>query len=386
MAENKWFNNSNMFTGVNDDTHGDIPVENKSEVLATQGNVINSIKVFWNKLRRKLVHAITRNNTSEAVGGNYHPIFVNEDGGVQVCNPTTLTGSVTNNNINLDEIKPLYSGQIVCITVTNTTTNNTSFLTINNKNVYYPTGVQVKVSDVSNNTTYLFTFISGDGDKWILNNKINVASTNNSGLMTAAQCSKLEGIDDDANYYELTAATSTNLGGVKSITTGKTPNRDYDVEVNSNGTMKVNVPWTDTVTENWVASLIVGNANSITNTETTGDNDTYIKVVENGEVHGMVKIVGEKGTTVSSNTRGEIVIESPQPTSYNKLYNNGTIKNYSSSIGYLVYGPGQNNANTSYFLAGNGTWVKGILVPSPPSNIESEKTLKCKADGTVYWG
>ena len=43
-----------------------------------------------------------------------------------------------------------------------------------------------------------------------------------------------------------TIATSTTLGLVKSSTTGTTENRDYNVQVNSDGTMKVNVPWTNT--------------------------------------------------------------------------------------------------------------------------------------------
>ncbi len=42
------------------------------------------------------------------------------------------------------------------------------------------------------------------------------------------------------------AATSSILGLVKSSTTGSTSGRDYKVQVNSDGTMKVNVPWTDT--------------------------------------------------------------------------------------------------------------------------------------------
>ena len=40
-------------------------------------------------------------------------------------------------------------------------------------------------------------------------------------------------------------ATPSTAGLVKSSTTGKTENRDYMVEVNPDGTMKVNVPWTD---------------------------------------------------------------------------------------------------------------------------------------------
>lgn len=42
-------------------------------------------------------------------------------------------------------------------------------------------------------------------------------------------------------------ASSSELGLVKSQTTGKAQNRDYNVQVNSDGTMKVNVPWENTV-------------------------------------------------------------------------------------------------------------------------------------------
>lgn len=45
--------------------------------------------------------------------------------------------------------------------------------------------------------------------------------------------------------YTLPVATASVLGGVKSSTTGTTPERDYSVEINTDGTMKVNVPWVD---------------------------------------------------------------------------------------------------------------------------------------------
>lgn len=48
--------------------------------------------------------------------------------------------------------------------------------------------------------------------------------------------------------YTLPIASASALGGVKSATTGTTSGRDYNVQVNSDGTMKVNVPWVNTDT------------------------------------------------------------------------------------------------------------------------------------------
>ena len=45
--------------------------------------------------------------------------------------------------------------------------------------------------------------------------------------------------------YTLPIASASALGGVKSATTGTTSGRDYKVQINSDGTMKVNVPWVD---------------------------------------------------------------------------------------------------------------------------------------------
>lgn len=394
MAENPKFNNSDMFTGIDSNDYSEVKPDNNSEVLATQGNVINSIKVFWNKLRRKLVYAITRDDISEAVGGNYQPIFVNSDGIVQACEINTLTREVKGSNIDLinsDEIVSPYPGQIVCITVTktNNTNNNNNTLTINNSSVYYPTNVQVKVSDVLNGT-YLFTYIKGSSntDKWILNNKINEAkssgktSENNngnnngySGLMTADDKAKLNTIAWNANNftYTLPTASTSNIGGVKSKTTGTMDGRYYDVQVNNDGTMKVNVPWQDTHN---AALLRVGGNNN--NNEATTNGNTYLKIVD-GSNTSKIKISGSDGTSVSSDNSGNITIQSSRVMTYNKL----GINNNDDSIGYVITGPGSSNATTLYYLAGNGTWQRGILVPIP---TEEGKTLKSNNNGTVYWG
>lgn len=55
-----------------------------------------------------------------------------------------------------------------------------------------------------------------------------------------------EGDDDKKAYASLPTASTSSLGGVKSHETGTKPDRDYYVEVKSDSTMKVNVPWSNT--------------------------------------------------------------------------------------------------------------------------------------------
>lgn len=72
-----------------------------------------------------------------------------------------------------------------------------------------------------------------------LDNKLDKASLS----VNATDGVTLDGV---TYKYELPQANADTLGGVKSTVTGTTADRNYNVEVNSDGTMKVNVPWTDT--------------------------------------------------------------------------------------------------------------------------------------------
>lgn len=447
MAENPRFNNSGMFTDTSED-YSEITPDNKSEVLATQGNVINSIKTFWNKLRTKLAYAISRPDYSEQVGGNYVPIFVNADGVVQECQPTTIQADIAQNGIitiptNDIPNDNIYTGTTVCISVlNNSASGSTNDLQIQHKDseslVKYPSGVTVQAKDISNSDHLLATFCktstSSRNNFWILLNKINtvVSTTENGGhpgLMTAEDKAKLNTIDRNANNYSLPEATDKSLGGVKSSNTGTEPDRDYNVQVESDGTMKVNVPWTDTtyslptassskeggvklgadkvnsletpnptssadryypiqtdkddklvVNVPWTdnhntAYLRAGNISSITNDD-TNNNNTYLKIVDGGSVSSL-KISGTGGTEVKSDASGNITIDSPNVPSYTLLNSSST-----QGAGFLVTGAGHGKNNTNYFLAGNGSWVKIILVPAP--TVEG-KTLKSHADGTVSW-
>lgn len=89
--------------------------------------------------------------------------------------------------------------------------------------------------------------------------------------------------DDSDTIYNI--ATSATLGLVKSQTTGTTSGKDYKIEVSSiDGTMKVNVPWTDTkVTSkvgNTTKAYLVGSTSSSEDTGTLiKDTGVYLDTV-----------------------------------------------------------------------------------------------------------
>lgn len=110
------------------------------------------------------------------------------------------------------------------------------------------------------------------------NTTYSVATTSANGLMSSSDKTKLDGIASGANNYSLPTATASVLGGVKSSTTGTTSGKDYNVQINADGTMKVNVPWTDSNTwkanssssEGYVSSGS-GQANKVWKTDANGN-------------------------------------------------------------------------------------------------------------------
>lgn len=79
-----------------------------------------------------------------------------------------------------------------------------------------------------------------------------------STVATSGSYNDLKNKPNIPQAYTLPAASSSALGGVKSSTTGTTSGKDYLVQVNSDGTMKVNVPWTDTTYQ-----AVTGKANGL---------------------------------------------------------------------------------------------------------------------------
>lgn len=340
MAENPRFNNSGMFTNSGDN-YFDIAPDSTSEVLATQGNVINSIKVFWNKLRAKLAYAVTRPDYEKAVGGNYQPVYIDEHGVVQVCAPETITATIeSGSNINIGNI-PVHPGKTICVRLNGSFGGSATALKIGNVSVIYPSGASVYPANVNIDGTYLFTYMAGAGStKWVLISSMNVADNNNPGLMTAAEHKKLDGIDEGANKYSLPAATSSGLGGVQ---LGYNENgQNYQVKKDGNNNLFVSVPWTDTNTHN-TASL------AMTVDKSASPNIT----LTDGSSSSSIQVIGSRGTQVAMGDEGQLIIDSQPGVIYNDLLDEDLGEQTPVTVPY----PSQGRRKATRFLNGLGEWV-----------------------------
>ena len=163
-------------------------------------------------------------------------------------------------------------------------------------------------------------------------------------------------------------ATSSTAGLVKSTTTGKTANRDYMVEVNSDGTMKVNVPWTDNNTTYTIATsstpglVKLGSdtvqstsANSVTSTSSR----TYA-VQKNGNNQLVVNVPWTDTNTTYTFNGAVSTIKDNNLTPSKALISNGdgkvAVSNISSKELSYLQGANENIQNrlnllTSYFNA-----------------------------------
>lgn len=155
----------------------------------------------------------------------------------------------------------------------------------------------------------------------------------------------------------LSVATSSNIGGVKSTNTGTTANRDYNVEVNTNGTMKVNVPWENS---HYTSKTVVCDSDSgTTNTAVTTAQTVHLNHVENNTVASSLSIVGN-GCNITSNGYGDVRI-SPLPYSpYVTVFNNSDQVTFTEGS----YSSSTPAATLSASVAANSYLVGNIVIQS----------------------
>lgn len=196
-----------------------------------------------------------------------------------------------------------------------------------------PNSINLKVNSETSN------FISYDGSaaKTIT---IKPSTTNGAFIISDGTTNKtiqLAGkfTDNNTNYYHTPSyssglsiasgtgvnalyvpiATSSALGVVKSSTTGTTANRDYKVQINTDGTMKVNVPWNNTnttytfaaTTGGFIATPSSGTAQTVTIPEATEEAHGLMSIEDKTNLNTLVRLLTEEESSTTIDTITEVL-------------------------------------------------------------------------------
>ena len=139
-----------------------------------------------------------------------------------------------------------------------------------------------------------------------------ISYANNKITYTKADGTSYDLVDLSNYIYNLGAATSDNLGGIKIgfSQSGK----NYPVQLDLNNKAYVYVPWEEN--SHYTTRLYVGDGTAENKVTTNGN--TRITVTDNNNVRNYITLIGSGATNISSDDNGKITINST-----NTTYNTG---------------------------------------------------------------
>jgi len=141
------------------------------------------------------------------------------------------------------------------------------------------------------------------------NTTYSAASQSSSGLMTADDKKKLDGISSGANAYTHPSATAY-ASGLYKITTNALGHVTAATAVTKADITGLGIPASDTNTH-YNSNLITGASATATANAAATNGNLYLNLVENGAIRNAHNVVGTGGTTVVSDANGKVTINSP---------------------------------------------------------------------------
>ena len=141
------------------------------------------------------------------------------------------------------------------------------------------------------------------------NTTYSAASQSASGLMTADDKKKLDGISSGANAYTHPSATAY-ASGLYKITTNALGHVTAATAVTKADITGLGIPASDTNTH-YNSNLITGASATATANAAATNGNLYLNLVENGAIRNAHNVVGTGGTTVVSDANGKVTINSP---------------------------------------------------------------------------
>jgi hypothetical protein len=166
--------------------------------------------------------------------------------------------------------------------------------------------------------------------------------------------------------YSLPIANANTLGGVKSATTGTTSGRDYNVQINADGTMKVNVPWVDLnttyakATDTTLGLVMIGYTENGKNypVELDGDGKMYVNVPWTNTTYSVATQSANGLMSSSDKTKLDNLIEVPTGGTTGQV-----LKKTADGVAW------QNDNNTTYSVASGTT--NGLMSSTDKSKLDN---------------
>lgn len=201
---------------------------------------------------------------------------------------------------------------------------------------------------------------------------INAATTSLAGVMTSADKTKL----DSLNNYTLPAATSLALGGIELFsdtvqtvaanTVTATASRTYGIQVNSAGQAVVNVPWTDTNSGGTVTS--VGGTGTVAGLSLSGTVTTSGNLTLSGTLSTPISTINDS-TTVGQNL---VKLTNPSAVTFLRVNADNTVSaldaaTFRTAIGAQVSGS-YLTANQTITLSGDVTGSGSTAITATLAN------------------
>lgn len=146
------------------------------------------------------------------------------------------------------------------------------------------------------------TSVSSDASGNITITSQNTAHSHSAGVGLVGSGSA--GTGGGTYDYKVALVNETKASNASSYTAGAA-SKFYSVQLDKDGKLAVNVPWTDNDTH-YTTKIYAGASGAASNAATT---NPYIKVVDNSTYRNQIQLKGANGTKVSSDTNGVITVE-----------------------------------------------------------------------------
>ena len=336
-----------VITYVTVNNEGHVTSYGKTKIYSTDTNYYTTITNKPSASSGYRVLTVT-NHSAGSTNGDYYISYASDTAGGVVIVDSSLSSSSTNPVQNkviqskLSEIETTISS-----------------------------GMHMRGTTSSVPATSGFTYMVGDS--YIANGTITIASNyTQSGVAETVEAGDMITYVPGGKWAvvqnNLGVATSSKLGSVKSTTTGTTANRNYNVEVNSDGTMKVNVPWHDDNNNTYLKLTSSGSGNTVSSVtlskESSGINTTYTLNIAY--------------SSITSNVTSSLFVGAASST--------GTAA-VSSGTAYIHHKEGS-SVNSKVGISGDGTWITGSYTANgdiklshagPSTATETNGTLNANA-------